>query len=75
VGTSQGASPLDEARGGAPVRRRQQRARTGILCKYFWALAIIGRLVLCSYCPTADSQDLKETSCIKSSFIHATRGG
>jgi len=30
---------------------------------------------LCSYCPTADSQDLKETSRIKSSFIHATRGG
>jgi len=30
---------------------------------------------LCSYYPTADSQDLKETSRIKSSFIHATRGG
>jgi len=29
---------------------------------------------LCSYCPTADSQDLKETSRKKSSFIHATRG-
>jgi len=30
---------------------------------------------LCSYCSTAASQDLKETSHIKSSFIHATRGG
>jgi formiminotetrahydrofolate cyclodeaminase len=30
---------------------------------------------LCSYCSTAASQDLKETSRIKSSFIHATRGG
>jgi len=30
---------------------------------------------LCSYCSTAGSQDLKETSRIKSSFIHATRGG
>ena len=28
-----------------------------------------------SYCSTAGSQDLKETSRIKSSFIHATRGG
>jgi len=32
-------------------------------------------LVLCSYCSTTGSQDLKETSRIKSSFIHATRGG
>jgi len=32
-------------------------------------------LVLCSYCSTAGSQDLKETSRIKSSFIHATWGG
>jgi len=30
---------------------------------------------LCSYCSTAGSQDLKETSRIKLSFIHATRGG
>jgi len=30
---------------------------------------------LCPYCSTAGSQDLKETSRIKSSFIHATRGG
>ena len=30
---------------------------------------------MCSYCSTAGSQDLKETSRIKSSFIHATRGG
>ena len=28
-----------------------------------------------SYCSTAGSQDLEETSRIKSSFIHATRGG
>jgi len=32
-------------------------------------------LVLYSNYPTAGSQDLKETSRIKSSFIHATRGG
>jgi len=30
---------------------------------------------LCSNYPIACSQDLKETSRIKSSFIHATRGG
>jgi len=30
---------------------------------------------LCSYCSTAASQDLTETSRIKSSFIQATRGG
>jgi hypothetical protein len=30
---------------------------------------------LCSNCWIAGSQDLKETSRIKSSFIHATRGG
>jgi len=30
---------------------------------------------LCSNYPIAGSQDLKETSRIKSSFIHATRGG
>ena len=41
----------------------------------FWALIFIERLVLCSNYPIARSQDLKETSCIKSSFIHATRGG
>jgi hypothetical protein len=75
VGASLGAPPLDEECGGAPVRRRQQWARSGLLCKCFWALTTIGCLVLCSYYPTADSQDLKETSRIKSSFIHATRGG
>jgi len=32
-------------------------------------------LVLCSKCSTTGSQDLNETSRIKSSFIHATRGG
>jgi len=30
---------------------------------------------LCANCSTTGSQDLKETSHIKSSFIHATRGG
>jgi len=30
---------------------------------------------LCPNCSIAGSQDLKETSRIKSSFIHATRGG
>jgi len=30
---------------------------------------------LCANCSTTGSQDLKETSRIKSSFIHATRGG
>ena len=33
------------------------------------------RWVLCSNCSITGSQDLKETSRIKSSFIHATRGG
>ena len=32
-------------------------------------------MVLYSYYPTVGSQDLKETSHIKLSFIHATRGG
>jgi len=32
-------------------------------------------LVLYPNCSTAGSQDMKETSRIKSSFIHATRGG
>ncbi|XP_021309146.1 trichohyalin-like [Sorghum bicolor] len=32
-------------------------------------------LVLCSNCSIAGSQDLKETSRIKSSFIHSTRSG
>jgi len=41
----------------------------------FRALILIERLVLCSNCPIAGLQDLKETSRIKSSFIHATRGG
>jgi len=41
----------------------------------FWVLTLVDRLVLCSNYPTAGSQDLKETSRIKSSFIHATRGG
>jgi len=40
----------------------------------FWVLTIIERLVLCSNCSIAGSQDLKETSRIKSSFIHATSG-
>ena len=30
---------------------------------------------MCADCPITGLQDLKETSCIKSSFIHATRGG
>jgi len=33
------------------------------------------RSVLCSNCSVTGSQDLKETSHIKSSFIHTTRGG
>jgi len=41
----------------------------------FQSLILIERLVLCSNCSIAGSQDLKETSCIRSSFIHATRGG
>ena len=41
----------------------------------FRALILIGHLVLCSNYPIAGSQDLKETSHIKLSFIHATRGG
>jgi len=41
----------------------------------FRALILIERLILCANYPIAGSQDLKETSRIKSSFIHATRGG
>jgi len=40
----------------------------------FRSLILIELLVLCSNCLTTGSQDLKETSRIKSSFIHATRG-
>ena len=65
---------MDEACGGPDVRHRQQRAWPSLLRKYFRSLAIwefslafssIGYL----------SQDLKETSRLKSGFIHATRGG
>jgi len=41
----------------------------------FQSFILIELLVLCSNCSTTGSQDLKETSRIKSSFIHATRGG
>jgi len=41
----------------------------------FQLLILIVHLVLGSNCSTTGSQDLKETSRIKSSFIHATRGG
>jgi len=41
----------------------------------FQSLIFIERLLLCPNCSIAGSQDLKETSRIKSSFIHATRGG
>jgi len=40
-----------------------------------WVLTLVERLVLCSNYPIAGSQDLNDTSRIKSSFIHATRGG
>ena len=38
----------------------------------FQSLIFIKHLVSCSNCLTTSSQDLKETSRIKSSFIHAT---
>ena len=41
----------------------------------FQSSIFIEHLVSCSNCSTTGSQDLKETSRIKSSFIHATRGG
>jgi len=41
----------------------------------FRALILIECMVLCPNYPIAGSQDLKETSRIKTSFIHATRGG
>jgi len=41
----------------------------------FWVLTFVEHLVSCSNYPITGSQDLKETSCIKLSFIHATRGG
>ena len=65
---------MDEACGGPDVIYCQQRARLSFLCKYFWPLAIwVFGLVSLSiaYLP----QDLKETSRLKSGFIHATRGG
>jgi hypothetical protein len=40
----------------------------------FQSSILIEHLVLCSNCSTTISQDLKETSYIKSSFIHATSG-
>ena len=67
---------LDEAHGGAPVGRCKQRARTGLLCKYCSVFQSLWNwLFLCSNCSITGSQDLKETSRIKSSFIHAMRGG
>jgi len=39
------------------------------------SLIFMEHLVLCSNCSIAGLQDQKETSRIKSSFIHATRGG
>jgi len=41
---------------------------------FFQSLVLTELLILCSNCSTTGSQDLKETSHIKSSFIHATRG-
>jgi len=41
----------------------------------FRSLILIDPLVSCSNRSTPGSQDMKETSRIKSSFIHATRGG
>jgi len=41
----------------------------------FRSFILIDPLVSCSNCSTPGSQDMKETSRIKSSFIHATRGG
>ena len=74
MGASRGASALDEARHGPDVGYCQQRARPSFLCKYPWCLAIrVPNLVslLFGY----SLQDLKETSRLKSGFIHATRGG
>jgi len=41
----------------------------------FQSLILIEHLVLCPNCSITGSQDLKETSRIKSSFIHTMRGG
>jgi len=41
----------------------------------FRSLILTELLVLHSNCSTTSSQDMKETSRIKSSFIHTTRGG
>jgi len=49
--------------------------RPAYFVSVFQSLILIERLVLCSNCSIAGSQDLKETSRIKSSFIHVTRGG
>jgi len=49
--------------------------RLAYFVSIFQSLIFIECLALCPNCTIAGSQDLKETSCIKSSFIHATRGG
>ena len=41
----------------------------------FQSSIFVEHLPSCSNCSTTGSQDLNETSRIKSSFIHATRGG
>jgi len=61
------------------VRLLSDVVNNGLGPAYFVSLLVIHSLgdllVLGSNCSIIDSQDLKETSRIKSSFIHATRGG
>jgi len=49
--------------------------RPAYFVSIFQSLILIDPLVSCSNHSTPGSQDMKETSRIKSSFIHATRGG
>jgi len=74
MGTSGGASPLHEARGGPDVGHHQLRAWPRFLRKHFWSLAIWEFGLMFSSVNYL-SRDLKETSRLKSGFIHATRGG
>ena len=76
MGAPRGASSLDEARCECHVRHHQQRLGPGLLCKGPSIFVIFEFLIeLAHLPPRVLLPDLKETSRLKSGFIHATRGG